>query len=103
MDGAAFGQRPSLVGTSQLKRMIKNTPDPEPKPYATVPPFDIRTTRGTHRVAAGKDASYIFVVYSNEESIQKLCNSSAKAFFRAIPPQVHVVFVATDGKGSEGH
>jgi len=81
-NGAAFGERPSLVGTSQLKRMVKHSPDPEPRPYAAVPPFDIQTTRGAHRVAAGKDASYVFVIYSKEESMQTLWhNSSCTAFF----------------------
>lgn len=102
-NGAAFGARPSFVGTSQLKRMVKFSPDPEPRPYAAVPPFDIKTTRGAHRVAAGKDASYIFVIYSKDESMQKLWyNSSATAMFRAMPPKSHMVFAATDGKGSEG-
>jgi len=102
-NGAAFGARPSFVGTSQLKRMVKYSLDPEPRPYAVVPPFDIKTTRGAHRVAAGKDASYVFVIYSKDESMQKLWyNSSATAMFRAMPPKSHMVFAATDGKGSEG-
>jgi hypothetical protein len=101
--GAAFGAQPSLFGTSKLKRMKDNLPDPEPRPYAPVPPFTIHTTRGEHKVAAGKDASYLFVLYSKEDSMQTLWyNSSATAFFRAMPPRAHVVFAATDGAGSQG-
>ena len=103
VEGAAFGQRPSLVGTSVLKKIVKNTPDPEPRPFATVPPFDIMTTSGKHEVAAGRDASYLFVIYSKQASIQRLWyNSSATAFFRALPPNAHVVFAATDAQGGEG-
>jgi len=101
--GAAFGTFPSLVGTSQLKRLVKDMPDPEPRPYTPVPPFEIKTSGGSHTVAAGKEASYLFIIYSKEDHIQALWfKSSPAAFFRALPPKAHVVFAATDAKGSEG-
>ena len=113
VSGAAFGSSPSLVGTPQLPTLfhwtgkksaeIAHSADPEPRPYTAVAPFELKTSRGTLRVAPGQDASYIFVVYSRDESVQRLWfNSSGSALFRALPPKAHVVFAATDERGSEG-